>query len=222
MFTSDGQAVKKYVEAAEKNYSVQKNDLLQLEVYTNQGERLIDPEAFLEKARPDASSADTPQTYLVDTHGITKFPLISEIKLEGLTIRQAEAILQKEYAKFYQEPYVILKYVNKRVTVLGAPGGQVIPLTNENVRLTEVLALAKGLSNDAKAYNIRVIRGDTLYIADLSTFEGYTKNNMIIEPGDVVYVEPIRRPFSEGLRDYGPLVSVITSLSTLIVIIIRL
>jgi polysaccharide export outer membrane protein len=219
---TDQQAVKGHVTAAEKNYTIQKNDLLSLEVYTNQGERLIDPEAFLQRDRPNASMADTPRTYLVDTNGKTKFPLLQEINLEGLTIRQGEAILQKEYAKFYQEPYVILKYANKRVTVLGAPGGQVIPLTNENVRLTEVLALAKGISNDAKAYNIRVIRGDTLFIADLSTFEGYTKSNLLIEPGDIIYVEPIRRPFSEGLRDYGPLVSIITSISTIIIIIVRL
>lgn len=219
---TDSQAVKSATTAAEKNYTIQKNDLLQLEVYTNQGERLIDPESFLEKERPDVASSGTPQTYLVEMEGKTKFPLVGEVKLEGLTIRQAESILQKEYAKFYQEPYVILKYTNKRVTVLGASGGQVIPLTNENVRLTEVLALAKGISNDAKAYNIRVMRGDTLFIADLSTFEAYTKNNLIIEPGDIIYVEPIRRPFSEGLRDYGPLISIITSLSTLIIIITQL
>lgn len=220
--TTDNQAVKGATAAAEKNYTIQKNDLLQLEVYTNQGERLIDPESFLKKDRPDAQAPSTPLTYLVDMEGKTKLPLVGDIQLEGLTIRQAESILQKEYGKFYQEPYVILKYANKRVTVLGAPGGQVIPLTNENVRLTEVLALAKGLTNDSKAYNIRVLRGDTLFIADLSTFEGYIKNNLIIEPGDIIYVEPIRRPFSEGLRDYGPLISIITSLSTLIVIITQL
>jgi polysaccharide export outer membrane protein len=83
------------------------------------------------------------------------------------------------------------------------------------------LALAKGINNDARASNIRVMRGDTLFIADLTTFEGYKKNDILIEPGDIVYVEPIRRPVLEGLRDYGPIMSILTSLTTLIVVITR-
>src|SRR5690606_27831370 len=157
--------------------------------------------------------------YLVDMNGVVKLPMLDELKLEGLTIRQAEAILQKEYSKYYTNPFVILQYANKRVIVLGATGGQVIPLLNENTPLVEVLALATGLNNDSKAHNIRVIRGDQVIIADLSTFEGYKKSNLIMQPGGIVYVEPIRRPASEALRDYGPLVSIITSLTTLVVVL---
>jgi polysaccharide export outer membrane protein len=147
--------------------------------------------------------------------------MVGSINLVGVTITQAEELLQKEFTKFYKDPFVVLKYTNKRVVVLGAPGGQVIPLLNENMRLTEVLALAKGINNDARASNIRVMRGDTLFIADLTTFEGYKKNDILIEPGDIVYVEPIRRPVLEGLRDYGPIMSILTSLTTLIVVITR-
>jgi polysaccharide biosynthesis/export protein len=217
----EGKALQSQVSNAEKNYTIQKNDVLQLTVYTNNGERLIDPESVLSKDHPATAAPVTP-TYLVSTEGKVKFPLIGEVMMEGLSIRQAENFLQEAYSKFYKEPFVALKYMNKRVTVLGAPGGQVIPLIDENVRLTEVLALAKGISNDAKAHNIRVLRGDQIFIADLSTYEGYQKNNIIIQPGDIVYVEPIRRPFSEGLRDYGPVISIITSFTTLIVVIVGL
>ena len=109
--------------------------------------------------------------------------MVGEIKLDGLTIRQAEDLLQQAYATFYEDAYVVLRYTNKRVIVLGAPGGQVIPLTNENVHLVEVLALAKGLTNDAKAHNIRVLRGDQVFVADLSTIDGYVKNNIPIQSG---------------------------------------
>jgi polysaccharide biosynthesis/export protein len=130
-------------------------------------------------------------------------------------------MLQEAYSKFYADSYAVLKYTNKRVTVLGAPGGQVIPLAHENMRLVEVLALAKGVNNDAKAQNIRILRGDQVFVADLSTFDGYVKNNIIINPGDVVYVEPIRKPFTEGVREYGPILSIITTLTTLVVVIIN-
>jgi polysaccharide export outer membrane protein len=148
--------------------------------------------------------------------------MIGEIKLEGLTIRQAEEILQQAYSKFYTDAYVVLKYTNKRVIVLGAPGGHVVPLTNEGMHLVEILALVEGIPNDGKATNIRVIRGDQVLVADLSTFEGYVKNNILVQPGDVIYVEPIRRAFSESIRDYGPIVSIITTVTTLIVVIVGL
>lgn len=206
---------------AEKNYVIQKNDNLQLEVYTNKGERLIDPDLELarENGSQNAVNAKQIPSYLVDINGVAKFPMVGELKVESLKIREAEELLQKEYQAYYQGAFVILKFVNKRAIVLGAPGGQVIPLVNENMHLVEVLALAKGLANDAKAQNIRVIRKDQVFVADLSTFEGYTKNNMVIEPGDIIYVEPVRRPVIEGVRDFGPIVSIITSLVTLIVII---
>ena len=141
------------------------------------------------------------------------------MKISGLTIKQAEQILQKAYGNFYEEPFVVVRFHNKRVIVLGAPGGQVIPLTNENMRLSEVLALAKGVPTEARVNNIRVIRNEAVFIADLSTFAGYQKNNLVMQPGDIVYVEPVRRPFKEALRDYSPVISIVTSLATLIFII---
>ena len=147
--------------------------------------------------------------------------MVGALKLEGLKLRDAEEILQKEYGNYYQGSFVILKHINRRVVVLGAPGGQVVPLNNENMRLVEVLAAAKGIGNDAKAANIRVLRGEKVFLADLSTFDGYLKNNMVMESGDIVYVEPVRRPFVEALRDSGPIFSIVASLATLIVVIIE-
>lgn len=219
----EGYDVKQQVAAAEKNYIIQKNDYLEADVYTNKGERIIDPDFELTKDIGNQNITTKPKpTYLVDINGTSKLPMIGEIKLEGLAIRQAEEVLQKAYSAYYKQAFVILRYVNKRVIVLGAPGGQVIPLTNENIRLVEVLALAKGVNNDAKAQNIRVLRGDQVFVADLSTFDGYVKNNIAMEPGDIVYVEPVRRPVTEATKDYAPIISMVVSLTTLFVVIIGL
>ena len=216
-----GYALHQQADIAEKNYIIQKNDFLKLAVHTNNGERVIDPNFEISKDNPTANSSSNrgEADYLVDLNGIVKFPMIADLKLENLTIRQAEEILQKEYSKYYKEAFVVLKYTNKRVVVLGAPGGQVIPLINENVRLVEILALAKGISENAKAHNIRVLRGSQVFVADFSTIDGYLKNNMIIEPGDIVYIEPIRKPLLEALRDYSPFLGIITSLTALIIIL---
>lgn len=218
----EGTQLKQQIDIAEKNYVIQKYDYLELEMFTNKGERIIDPLSPSPTSTNSGTAVVTKPTYLVDANGVTKFPMIDEVKLEGLTIREAEKVLEETYSKYYEDAYAVLHYTNKRVIVLGATGGQVIPLTNENVKLVEVLALAQGLNNDAKAQNIRVMRGDQVFVADLSTFDGYVKNNIPIQSGDIVYVEPVRRPLTESLRDYGPILTIITTLTTLAVVIIGL
>ncbi len=221
-----GYALANQVDAIEKNYTIQKDDYLTLEVYTNSGERMIDPDLKLSQGNQNSTESKQEQTtYLIDNRGVARFPMVGEVKLEGLTLSDAENILSQAYNRFYTQSFVKLKYTNKRVVVLGAPGGpggSVVPLMNENVKLTEVLAQAKGLNYDSKAKNIRVLRGDKVYVVDLSTLESFVKNNMIMEPGDIVYVEAVRRPFSESLRDNVALLSIFTSLSTLIVVLISL
>ena len=208
--------VKREAITVEKNYVIQKNDFLKLDVFSNKGERLIDPNPEL-SANPGQNIATRQQfNYLVDLDGVVKFPMVGALKLEGLTLRQAEDILQKEFEKYFKEPFVILSYSNKRVIVLGAVGGQVIPLPNQNINLTEVLALAKGLPNDSKAHNIRILRNDQVFVVDMSTIEGFKAGNLLIQPGDIIYVEPIRRPLSEGLRDYVGVFSLLISFTTLI------
>ncbi|MBT1705735.1 polysaccharide biosynthesis/export family protein [Chryseosolibacter indicus] len=201
----------------EADYVLQKNDQLLLDVYSNNGEKIL--LANIQTSEP-AGSATQQQAivYTIDVNGNVKLPLINQIKLEGLTVKQAEEVLQTEFSKFYQQPFVKITYQNQRAVVLGALPGQVIPLTNQNMKLTEVLALAKGLPHDSKAHNIRILRGSEVYVADLSTIDGYLKNNVIIMPNDIIYVEPVRRPLREALQDYGPVVSILTSLSTLILV----
>lgn len=210
---------KKDAGETEKNFHIEKNDRLTIKIYSNGGERLIDPNPELSQSNLSKESTEHDPIYLIDLNGLIKLPMVGEVKLEGLTLKQAEDILQKEYAKFFKEPYVKLSLVNKRVIVLGSMGGQVIPLENENMRLVEVLALAKGLDNDSKAHNLRLIRAEKVYEVDLSTIEGYLNGNMLIEPGDILYIEPIRRPFSEGLQDNLGIINLMLALATLITIL---
>ena len=222
LFEVSPEHIQEQTVAAESNYRIQTNDLLVLDVYTNQGEKIVDPnrESFKEGV---TTMANTPGLqYLVDINGVVKLPLIGPAAVEGLTLQEAEEVLAQAYEKYYEDAYVVLQFTNKRVVVLGAPGGRVIPLNHENMKLTEVLALAEGITPDARANNIRVIRGDRIFIADLSTFRGYQKGNMVMQPGDIVYVEPVRRPFIEALRDYSPVITIVTSLATLIFIITQI
>jgi len=208
---------------AERDYRIQVNDRLEVRVYTNEGERIIDPDYELQKDLSINNIRKEESIFPVQKDGRVKIPMVGEVLLEGMTLREAEKALEKEFGKFYKDPYVILSFKNKRVVILGMEGGHVVPLENEDMNLFEVLALAGGISKEMKVQNIRVIRGDLsdpdVQIVDLSTIQGMQNADLKIYPGDIIYVEPVVRVFSESTRDLIPVISVIASFVALILAI---
>lgn len=220
----EASALQQSVEMAERNYVIQIDDLLSIEVFTNDGERLIDPDFELQQnIIPNNNQNFLNFNYLVQINGQTKFPMVGKVDLEGLTIDEAETILEERYNEFYKDVFVKLSFDNKRAIILGATGGQVIPLINQNMTLVEVLALAGGVEFGARAHNIRIIRGPlsnpAVFEVNLNTVEGMRQSIIPIEPGDIIYVEPWRRPFFEAMRDITPVLSATTSLIAFVLLI---
>jgi polysaccharide export outer membrane protein len=230
----DAAAVEKSVDRAAQNYIIRPGDYIRLDVFTNDGERLIDPNFELMAA--GANNQQMAQmkdrfVYLVMEDGTCRIPKIGTISLEGLTINEAEELLQESYDDYYKESFVKIRPANRRAVVLGGingmqargAGGLVVPLDNENMTILEVLALAGGVEQGGKVSSIKLIRGSLnepkVYDIDLSTIAGMKQSGMIVESGDVIYVEPWRRPFRETVRDVSPILSVITSVTTLVFVI---
>lgn len=217
------------VALAEANYQIKPNDHLQLQVYTNRGERIIDPNFELQLSTGNGNmqrmNNQNRVTYIVNSEGKVNLPVVGEVDLMGKTIFEAQTILEELYSVAYVDPYVVLRYDNKRIVVLGAAGGKIIPLENESMGLPEVLALAGGLTPESKAQNIRVIRGNLatpeVYLVDLSTIQGMQETVIRIRPGDIVYIEPRRRVVNEAIRDVSPILSLITSTIALIAVLTR-
>lgn len=208
------------VRLAESSYTFKPFDRVSLEVYTNQGERIIDPDFELNRETPGGQSSKPEIRYQINDAGIVDLPLIGEYEIRGQTILEANSGLAERYGQFYNDPYVLTSFANKRVIVLGAPGGKVIPLTEENMSVAEVIALAGGLEDAGRADNIRLIRGEDVFRIDMNTVDGYFNSRMNVLPDDIIYIEPIYR-FSETFRDVTPIISVLTSFLTLVIVLIN-
>ncbi len=210
---------------AEKNYILQEGDFFEFQVYTNEGERLIDPDFELRKDLGGANNVQrqggqfqTP--YFINQDGQSHLPMIGFVDLVGITTLEAEIKLAELYDEYYSSCYVRLRVSNRRVIVLGANGGQVISLENENMSIAEILALAGGLNFGAKANEVKLIRGDLsnpqVYMIDLTTIEGMRSTILEVQPGDIVYIQPWRRPWLEGLRDVSSIIGLTTGVLTFI------
>ncbi|WP_158021940.1 polysaccharide biosynthesis/export family protein [Flammeovirga pacifica] len=254
--------------SALNNYTINVDDYIAMSVFTNEGEKVVDPNGdFLSPKQiaaqgrgnsngnfnnngmienpnsamnaPMRENGDDPKKYLVKSDGFADLPLLGAIELKGLTLEQANKKLSELYSKFYQKPYVITQYTNKRVIVMGATGAEIIPLRNEHMTLLEIIALASQqgantarnngvpIQNDIMATNIRMVRPDpiqgfnkpSVQLVDLSTIQGLSKANLHVMPNDVIYIEPRRKSDTRNLQDLTLLVSVVSSVVSLYLLI---
>lgn len=250
---ADTSKLRRAVNRAERNYTIQPNDYLVVRVYTNEGEAIIDPNGELSFGAPSGGvrqatgsrtnrgggTQNAGAEFLVQNDGVVRLPMIGDVKVSGYTLLEADSVLKVRYNEFYQQPFVTTQVSNNRILVLGAVGGgngQVIPLVNDNMNLIEVLALAGGIDGGAisgtgngrvgRADNIRLIRGNLknprVQVIDLTSFTGMRQANLQVEPNDIIYVEPVRRPFFEALGDISPLFGIVSGLAGLTTTLIYL
>ena len=207
-------------------YKIAPNDILSVSVYTNEGIKLIDLTANSNSLN-DATNVNTAMNgsnqYTVDIDGFVKLPIIGKIKIQNLTTREADKLLEQQYATYYNKPFVITKVLNRRVLVFPGEGGagRVVTLTNENTTLIEGLALAGGISQNGIAKKIKLIRGDTrnpqVTIIDLSTIEGMKESNLLLQANDIIYVEP-RKRISQGiLSELAPIVAIFSGIASIFI-----
>jgi polysaccharide export outer membrane protein len=206
------------------DYILRKGDKISFQVFSNEGFRLVDQgvnQIGLEK-----NSTVNNIEYIVDKNGKVRLPIINEVKLEGLSVKQAERFLEEAFEEIIQDPFVNVTVLSWRVFVFKGLGGagQVVPIEFQNTTLVEILARAGGIPQDAKAYKIKVIRGvdegePQVFMVNYSTINHVNKTNLQILSNDIIYIEPVQR-ISNGLvtelSPYLSLLSVILLISNLL------
>lgn len=208
--------------ALERTYTLQPNDLIEVKVYTKNGEMIIDPEYQLSKELGNnrQNQQEDPE-YLVRLDGNVLLPMVGDVNVAGLTLHETNLKLKDKYNEYFIDPYVITNYTNKRVVVMGSPGGQLLPLTNNNITVAEVIAMSGGMQENGNATSIKLIRGNEIFLIDFSTVEGYRASNQIVQPGDIVYIEPIKRFFAGNAVEISVMLSLITTTTTLLILIFK-
>jgi polysaccharide export outer membrane protein len=206
-------------------YKIAPNDFVNMRLFSNDGFKLIDFTNIVDNGGNSMFYVNNGIEYLVENDGTVMLPVIGKTKMSGLNVRQAIEMLQEKYSQYYIKPYILLRITNRRVIVFpGNPGtAKVIPLINDNTTLIEALALCGGITEDGKAKQIKLIRGDPnkpeVYLIDLSTINGIKAGNTILQANDLIYVTPQRRPAVQALERLTPTLGLITSLLTVFLLI---
>lgn len=259
MFQTDGMPdsllIKTATNVKREMFKIQPFDWIELHVYSNGGEQLVDPNSEFGKQLGETKAqgmsgglgggmvnmqligTTNPGRHQIGPDGTVRLPLLGTVKLGHLTYREADSLLSEKYSNFYEDAYVITRTSNRRAIVFtGAgsslnlqamnSGARVIQLTDDGITLPEALAQAGGIGAYADVENIRIIRGSDLQnpkviVANLSRITTMAQSDLRIMPNDIIYVEPLRRPAVDVIRDFAPLVSVGLSVATIFLLLVQ-
>jgi polysaccharide export outer membrane protein len=204
-----------------QDYRLAANDIITVKIFSNDGFKIIDLANATQNYQYEIN-------YVLDRNGRVKLPLVGDVPLAGLTIRESETFLEQVYDTFYVKPFVSLKVINRRVIVFPGNGGkaQVVQLTNNNTTVIEVLALTGGIAEDGKAYKVKLIRNEDkkkpqVFLMDLSEINGLTAGNTVVMANDIVYVEPRYRFAKTLVGEITPLLTLLSSTLLLYTLIRR-
>lgn len=216
-------------EQMDVEYRIQPYDLINMRLYSNDGFLLIDltsgSGASQRGNQPRLNNMQNNIRYRVEVNGEVKLPTVGKTKLDSMTVREAEIYLEELFSEYYVDPFIMIEITNNRVIVMpGASGkAQVITLTNNNTTVLEAIAMAGGVAERGNASKIKLVRRSgnerKIYHLDLSKVDGVPEGDILVQANDIIYVEPVPRLAAEALRDFTPIVALITSMVVLINIV---
>lgn len=141
----------------------------------------------------------------VGLDGYVQLPYVGSVKMEGLTLDEAKAVLMDSLTQYLRIPdlsLVITSYGPRKVYVMGEvnkPGVQTMAIDNMNAYAA--LATAGGWARKGRSTRIQIMRvvDGTMYYRTLN-MKAYTvrhdlTQNVEIEDGDILYV-----PRSNGIK----------------------
>jgi polysaccharide export outer membrane protein len=198
-----------------------KNDVLSIDVNSTSPESNV-----MFAANPTSVNMNgfyEKQGYRVNASGRIKFPVLGEVKVEGLTIAQAQSLVEQELNRYVVNSIVNIKFMNFRVTVIGEvnhPSTFTIP--NEKINLLEALGLAGDMTPYGKRENVLLIREidgkRTMVRVNLNHQDVLNSPYFYLKQNDILYIEPDKAKsveYSHSSRSMPLIVATISAIAVL-------
>jgi len=133
-------------------------------------------------------------SYTVNDSGSIYFPIIGDIYLMDLTIEEATEKMQKLLSEYFNQPTVLIKHVNKKITILGEvrnPGHYIY--TKERLNIFEALSIAGDITIHGNKRQIILIRERDNKIfkntVDLRNDKIIISPHFYLHSDDIIYVK---------------------------------
>ena len=181
------------------NYKIGPEDLLTFTIYNiSEKDALFTPRVTAARVSQD---------------GNITLPMIGEVAVQGLTVKEVERLVRERYDKYIREPEVgaLVSEYRQRVSVIGAVQKSGLYELTGPKSVIDILAMAGGVTEKAGS-QVHIYRKDAQnrresHVLDLEalvnnagliTADNAPRINLPVEPGDVVNVPQAGMFFVDG------------------------
>ena len=212
-----------------EDYLIQPNDILRVDIKSFDEKTTLLFNAFsaqnMQMGGMAAQGGGDPYFmfgYSVNDSGYLELPVLGRLKVAGLSINQAQALVQAEIDKYFTQAFVKLGLGGIRFSVMGEvlrPGK--FAVMQNRLTVLEALATAGELRPEANRRRVQLIRqypgGSRVVSLDLTDRQLLESPYYFIRPNDVLDVAPMRvREWGTGITAQQSLGTVLTTISLLV------
>lgn len=161
-------------------------------------------------------------TFTVNDSGAIDFPILGNVHMANLTIDEATKKMKELLSEYFNQPTVIIKVVNKKISVLGEVrlSGS-FTYTKDRISIFEAISMAGDVTPHGNLKDIYLVRSENDSIMKIKI--NLTDDNILASkyyyllPNDVIYVRP--RPSLKWSIVSVPITLVLSTVTTALLMI---
>lgn len=202
---------------------IQQKDVLRINVTSQSQESNV---LFATNTGSNVSTSEfaKPVGHSVNQNGEINFPVLGNVKLEGLTVAEAQDMLALKLGRYVKTPIVDVQIVNFKITVIGEVNRpSSFTISGDGVNILEALGMAGDMTVYGKRNNVLVIREEngnrTMKRLNLNSQDVLNSPYFSLKQNDIVYVEPDKSKSVEYSSSTRTMPIVVASLSAVALLI---
>jgi len=207
-------ALPEYEKGVYSQYRLQANDEIVIRVVSSNIEtvRLFSP--------TNNYTSSNAYSYRIYEDGTVDIPFLSKVPVAGLTLNEAEAVMDTLMREYVPDAFVKLALTTGTFCVIGDAGRGYFPIYKDRMTIYQALALCGGINETADFSKVKILRrvnGKT----EIKEFDIRTKSLIDSEyyyvyPNDVIYLDVSQRRFW-GVTSYASFIGMVSSTLSLFV-----
>ncbi|WP_233880432.1 polysaccharide biosynthesis/export family protein [Paraburkholderia flagellata] len=187
-----GQFSTKFASTTGNNYEIGPGDVIEVTIWETPPAMLFGSTAqvSLPSLGSAGASSVTLPTQMVAADGTITIPFAGRVSVAGRTTEQIEASIVGHLKGKANQPQVLVRVAKNNasnVTIVGEVNtSAMMPLTPKGERLLDAFAFAGGFKQPVSHMAVQLSRGNTTATMPLDAVIRDPKQNVLLEPGDVV------------------------------------
>ena len=176
--------------SASPSYLVGAGDVVEVSIWEAPPAMLFGSGAMDSRATVTSNHVTVFPEQMVSSAGTISIPFAGQIASEGKTPEQISSAVVHALNGKANQPQVLVRVIknnSSNITVIGDVNSSIrMPLTARGERLLDALASAGGVRQPVNKMSLQITRGDQIHTLPLDTIIRDPKQNIVLQPGDVV------------------------------------